>query len=110
MNLFPSLNEKIELTSRISRGIVDRVLHVERSGGYRFAWKRRLKHCSFDYLKRETIRHTYTHEITYLSPSNVTACVCLAWTLARTADLYSVYAYLVISVVALPSNAARGRI
>jgi len=33
---------------------------VERNGGYRFAWKRMLKHCSIDYLKRETIRHTYT--------------------------------------------------
>src|SRR5271170_3804222 len=35
---------------------------VERSGGYRFAWKRRLKHCSIDYLKRGTIRHTYTRK------------------------------------------------
>jgi hypothetical protein len=26
-----------------------------------------------DYLKRETIRHTYTQELTYLSLSNVTA-------------------------------------
>jgi len=28
-----------------------------------------------NYLKRETIRYIYTQESTYLSPSNVTACV-----------------------------------
>jgi hypothetical protein len=30
-----------------------------------------------DYLKRETIRHSYTQELTYLSLSNVTAYVYL---------------------------------
>jgi len=27
--------------------------NVERSGGYMFAWERRLKNCSIDYLKEE---------------------------------------------------------
>jgi hypothetical protein len=35
-----------------------------------------------DYLKRETIRHTYTQELTYLGLSIVTACVLLTQVLA----------------------------
>jgi len=34
---------------------------VERSGGYRFAWKKRLKHCSIDYLKEE-LSFVYIHK------------------------------------------------
>jgi hypothetical protein len=55
------------------------------------------------YLKRGTIRHTYTQELTYLILSNVTACVrltqVLTQTFTRTADHYSVYAHLVTATV-----------
>jgi len=55
-----------------------------------------------DYLKRETIRHIYTHESTYHSPSKRH---CLRRRLRVQLIMTSVYAYLVTVTVALPSIA-----